>query len=166
MEVGAAILVVDDDPGTRALVSGLLARVGYPVREASTGAAALAAARRERPALVILDVEMPVTSGYEVYRELRDTFGESLPVLFLSGVRTEPYDRAAGLMLGADDYVVKPFDGDELLARVRRLVTDPAPPVSESASSPTPREREVLSLLAEGREQPEIAKSSSSARRP
>ncbi len=158
MEPGAAILVVDDDPGTRALVSNLLARVGYPVREASTGAAALAAARRERPALVILDVEMPVTSGYEVYRELRDRFGDSLPVLFLSGARTEPYDRAAGLMLGADDYVVKPFDGDELLARVRRLVAHAAPRVSDAGSSLTPREREVLLLLAEGLKQPDIAK--------
>jgi two-component system, OmpR family, response regulator len=166
VEVGAAILVVDDDPGTRALVSGLLARVGYPVREASTGAAALAAARRERPALVILDVEMPVTSGYEVYRELRDTFGESLPVLFLSGARTEPYDRAAGLMLGADDYVVKPFDGDELLARVRRLVTHAAPPVSESASSLTPREREVLSPWRKAASNRRSRGSSSSARRP
>ena len=157
MEAGQAILVVDDDPGTRALVSSLLVRVGYPVHEASTGADGLAVASRERPALVILDVEMPVTSGYEVYRELRGRFGDSLPVLFLSGARTEPYDRAAGLMLGADDYVVKPFDGDEFLALVRRLVTHAAPPVSESASTLTPREREVLALLAEGLEQRDIA---------
>ncbi len=115
MEVGAAILVVDDDPGIRALVGGLLGRVGYQVREASDGAAAITAARRERPALVVLDVELPVVSGYEVYREFRDRYGDSLPALFLSGARTEPYDRAAGLMLGADDYVVKPFDPGELL---------------------------------------------------
>ncbi len=158
MEARAAILVVDDDAGVRTLVRALLARVGYPVREASDGAAALASAQRERPALVILDVELPVVSGYEVYRELRDRFGETVPVLFLSGARTEPYDRAAGLMLGADDYVVKPFDGDELLARVRRLVAHTAPPVSESGSDLTPREREILSLLADGLEQGAIAK--------
>ncbi len=158
MEVGAAILVVDDDPGIRALVGGLLGRVGYQVWEAADGAAAITAARRERPALVVLDVELPVVSGYEVYRDLRDRYGDSLPVLFLSGARTEPYDRAAGLMLGADDYVVKPFDPGEFLARVRRLVTHPMPAVSDSGSNLTPREREVLALLAEGLEQTDIAK--------
>ena len=157
MVAGAAILVVDDDPGIRALVSGLLARTGYEVREASDGAAAITAARRERPALVVLDVELPVVSGYEVYRELRDRYGDSVPVLFLSGARTEPYDRAAGLMLGADDYVVKPFDEGELLARVRRLVKHPVPTASGSGSTLTPRECEVLALLAEGLEQPDIA---------
>ena len=158
MEVRAAILVVDDDPGIRALVGGLLGRGGYQVREASDGAAAITAARRERPALVVLDVELPVVSGYDVYRELRDRYGDSVPVLFLSGARTEPYDRAAGLMLGADDYVVKPFDPGELLARVRRLVTNPVPTVSEVRNNLTAREREVLALLAEGLEQTDIAK--------
>jgi DNA-binding NarL/FixJ family response regulator len=158
VDLGAAILVVDDDPGIRALVGGLLGRVGYQVREASDGAAAITAARRERPALVVLDVELPVVSGYEVYRELRDRYGDGLPVLFLSGARTEPYDRAAGLMLGADDYVVKPFDPGELLARIRRLVTHSVPTASDSGSTLTAREREVLALLAEGLEQTDIAK--------
>ena len=160
MEQGGPILVVDDDAACRALVSTILERVGYPVREAATGAAALAVAREERPALVVLDVELPMLSGYQVCRELRETYGSELPVVFLSGARTEPYDRAGGLLLGADDYVVKPFDGDELLARIRRLVGQRASNGAGNngaARSLTVREREVLSLLAEGREQAEIA---------
>ena len=160
MEQGGPILVVDDDAACRELVSTILERVGYPVREAATGVAALAAAREERPALVVLDVELPMVSGHQVCRELRDTYGSELPVVFLSGARTEPYDRAGGLLLGADDYVVKPFDGDELLARIRRLVGQRASNGAGNngaARSLTVREREVLSLLAEGREQAEIA---------
>ncbi len=152
------ILVVDDDPGCRTLVSTMLARVGYDVREASTGVDALAAARRERPSLVVLDVALPLISGYEVYRELRDTFGDDVPVVFVSGERTEPYDRAGGLLLGADDYVVKPFDTDELLARIRRLVGRRRATRSGSEWRLTAREREVLALLANGIEQAQIAK--------
>ena len=90
---------------------------------------------------------------------LREELGEELPVLFLSGARTEPYDRVAGLLVGADDYVVKPFAVDELLARVRRLVRH-APQAAEAriAALLTSREREVLRLLTEGLAADEIAK--------
>jgi DNA-binding NarL/FixJ family response regulator len=78
-------------------------------------------------------------------------------VLFLSAARTEPYDRVAGLLVGADDYVVKPFAVDELLARVRRLVRQAVPAVGTSTSPLTPREREVLRLLVRGLAADEIA---------
>ncbi|HSE81557.1 MAG TPA: response regulator transcription factor [Gaiellaceae bacterium] len=86
-------------------------------------------------------------------------FGKSLPVFFLSGIRVEPFDRAAGLLVGADDYIVKPFDPDEFLARVRRHL---APKARRSEAQPTAngltaREHEVLRLLAEGLNQTEIA---------
>ena len=153
------ILIVDDDPAMRELLSSLLDQAGLPTRQAATGEEALAAARRQRPRLVLLDVRLPGVSGYEVCRELRERFGEQLPIVFISGERVEPFDRAAGLLLGADDFVVKPFAPDELLARVRRLVARFTPPAAK-ADRPklTRREGEVLNLLANGLAQPEIAK--------
>jgi DNA-binding NarL/FixJ family response regulator len=149
------ILVVDDDPSFRDFVCRLLVEHGYEVREASSGAEALAVARATPPALVLLDVNLPDVSGYEACRVLKDERGEQLPVIFLSGERTETTDRAVGLLIGADDYVVKPFDASELLARIRRCV-DRAAAFSSAAeraadsSGLTPREREILVLLADG----------------
>jgi DNA-binding NarL/FixJ family response regulator len=155
------ILLVDDDARHRDLVSGLLRRAGYATLGVRTGENALAAARARRPALVLLEVKLPGLSGYEICRELKDTYGDELPVFFLSGVRTEPFDRAAGLLIGADDYIVKPFDSDELLARVRRHVTPPEPigrrPRPPGASELTGRELEILRLLADGLGQAGIA---------
>jgi DNA-binding NarL/FixJ family response regulator len=95
-------------------------------------------------------------SGYEVCRELQDEFGEALPIVFVSGTRTEPGDRVAGLLVGGADYLVKPFDPNELLARVRRLL--PAPLTDgRTAHKLTPREVHVLSLLVDGLRQSEIA---------
>lgn len=151
------VLVVDDDGGFRDLVRSLLGRAGYRTVEAADGHEALDAARRERPALVLLDVRLPGVGGYEVCRELRDEFGEQLPIVFISGERTDAGDRAAGLLIGGDDYVVKPFDADELIARVRRIFTRSgalAPPESDvprsALASLTAREQQVLRFLAEG----------------
>jgi len=153
------ILIVDDDPAMREILAGLLDQAGLPTRQAATGEEALAETRRERPRLVLLDVRLPGVSGYEVCRELRERFGEQLPIVFISGERVEPFDRAAGLLLGADDYVVKPFAPEELIARVRRLVARFTPPESEpDRPKLTRREGEVLNLLANGLAQPEIAK--------
>lgn len=152
------ILIVDDDPAMREFLSALLDQAGLPTCQAATGEKALADARRERPRLVLLDVRLPGVSGYEVCRGLRERYGEQLPIVFISGERVEPFDRAAGLLLGADDYVVKPFAPDELIARVRRLVTRFIPPKAETDRPKlTRRETEVLHLLANGLAQPEIA---------
>ncbi|MGH2921018.1 MAG: response regulator transcription factor [Gaiellaceae bacterium] len=153
------ILIVDDEPAMRKLLSNLLEQAGFPTRHAATGEEALAETRRERPRLVLLDVRLPGVSGYEVCRELRERFGEGLPIMFISGERVEPFDRAAGLLLGADDFVVKPFAPEELIARVRRLVRRfTAPAVGTGRPKLTRREGEVLHLLANGLAQPEIAK--------
>ena len=157
------ILIVDDDASYRAFVSAILTRVGYQTSEASSGEAALTAVRDERPSCVILDVLLPGVTGYEVCRELRDEHGDTLPIIFVTGERTEPGDRVAGLLLGADDYVVKPFDPDELLARVRRMIVRSSLAQRRNGDSSrnlfdlTGREREILALLADGLSQKAIA---------
>jgi len=149
------VLIVDDDGRVRALMTRLLGQAGFVTREAATGEEALAAAREQKPRLVLLEISLPGLSGYEVLRELRDSFGEGLPVAFVTGVRTDHLDRVAGLLLGADDYLVKPFSPDEFLARVRALLRRSRP--GEDRAGLTPRELDVLRLLAQGLAQDEIA---------
>jgi DNA-binding NarL/FixJ family response regulator len=158
------ILVADDDREYRTQIARLLERVGYATETAQTGREALDAARRLKPALVMLEVNLPEVSGYEVCRQIRDTFGTDVAVFFLSADRTEPNDRVAGLLLGADDYIVKPFEADELLARIRsalrRFAIFPNADRESAASTGrllTRREREVLRLLARGLNQRDIA---------
>jgi DNA-binding NarL/FixJ family response regulator len=157
-----AIVIADGDESGRALAAAALKRAGYDTLEVSTGSAALDAVRANGVALVVLEVGLPDMTGYEVCRELRSERGEELPIFFLSGLRTEPLDRVAGLLLGADDFIVKPFDSDELVARVRRFVNRKAPLRDVTLGEPdspqlTRREVEVLNLLVEGRRQKEIA---------
>ena len=149
------VLIADADPAARGFLVRLLESVGVVAHEAASREDALATARREQPRLVIVDVGLPPLSGYELCRELKAEFGE-IAVVFVSDDRVEPRDRVAGLYLGGDDYVVKPFDPGELLARVTRLL--PAVDRSEAAPSLTPREHEVLTLLARGASQPAIAR--------
>jgi DNA-binding NarL/FixJ family response regulator len=151
------VLVADADAEARDPVSTLLRRHGYEVREAESGDDALAAARAERPDVVVLEVWLPGLCGYEVCQALRQEFGESLPIVFASATRTEPYDRVAGLLVGADEYLAKPLAADELLARLRRLIRRAGPAQPHLASRLTGREREVLALLAEGLSRKEIA---------
>jgi DNA-binding NarL/FixJ family response regulator len=152
------ILIVDDDAAFRELVRSLVSRIGYAIAEAGDGEEALDAALAERPSLVLLDVDVPGISGYEVCRELRDVYGEELPIVFVSGRRTEQLDLVGGLLIGADDYIVKPFEAAELLARVRRhLSRAPRNGGTGNGASLTPRELEILDLLAAGFDQRSIA---------
>ena len=151
------VLVVDDDRNLRRLVNELLEPLEYVVEEASTAAEAFEIASREQPALVLLDVHLPDLSGYEVCRRLRDEYGDGIAIVFVSGERTEEFDRAAGMLLGADDYIVKPFALGEFIARVRRAIDRYAPEQVNVSSSLTPRELEVLELLADGLGQKRIA---------
>ena len=151
------ILIADHEPRTRSLAAGVLQKAGYDVMEVERGDDVVDAARRELPRLVILEVTLPALSGYEVCHQLREEFGDGLPIILVSGERTEPFDRVAGILIGADHYIVKPFAPDELLARVRRLVLSRAPVAPRVALKLTGRETEVLRLLAEGLEQKDIA---------
>jgi DNA-binding NarL/FixJ family response regulator len=154
-----SVLVVEDDEGQRQLITSLLERAGYATVGAASGEEALLAVSSAQPVLVIVDVKLPGMSGYEVCRALKDAFGPELPVLFVSGVRTEAFDRTAGLLVGADDYIVKPFDPGEFVARVRTRVSPPGRATEAKVASETltPRELDVLRHLAEGLNQGEIA---------
>jgi DNA-binding NarL/FixJ family response regulator len=158
------VLVVDDDSKFRAVVREILERSGFAVREACDGEEALASAQARQPDLVLLDVCLPGISGYEVLRALQDTVHSDLPVVFMSGDRTDKNDRVSALLLGADDHFVKPFEPDELLARIRRSLArsgNGRGRVLSAAQSPltalTARELEVLGFLADGVNQAQIA---------
>ncbi len=118
-ETDMRILVVDDDPKIVSLLKRGLAYEGYTVDTAADGTEALAKAREVEPDLVILDIMMPGLDGVEVSRRLRQ--GSDVPILMLTAKGTVA-DRVAGLDSGADDYLLKPFDFDELLARIRALL--------------------------------------------
>ena len=152
-----AILVVEDDIVIGSLLSEVLSSAGYVVRTVRSGEEAIDYVRKEQPVLVVLDVHLPGMSGYEVCGWLRSRFRDSVPVMFISGERIEAFDRAAGLMLGADDYMSKPFSTEELVARVRGLLRRTVPPSRSLETKLTVRELEVLRLLAGGLGQKEIS---------
>jgi len=116
----ARLLVVEDEPTILELLSGSLRFAGFDVVTAATGAEAIRAAVRARPDLVLLDVMMPDGDGFDVVRQIRSG-GPRIPVIFLTA-RGTVHDRIAGLTLGGDDYVTKPFSLDEVLARIRAVL--------------------------------------------
>ncbi|MEO3875057.1 response regulator transcription factor [Nonomuraea sp. B12E4] len=117
MDRPARVLVVDDEPNIRALLSQTLRLVSFEVRTAETGTEAVTAAREFNPDIVVLDVMLEDFDGFEVARRL----GERIPVLFLTA-RDGVEDRVQGLTLGADDYVAKPFSLEEVVLRIRAIL--------------------------------------------
>ncbi|NBU65029.1 MAG: DNA-binding response regulator [Chloroflexia bacterium] len=115
-----SILIVDDESGLRKLLNLLFSNAGYAVREASSGAECLNQIAIATPDLVVLDVMMPEMDGRDVCQRIRQD-ANTVPVLMLTA-RTQSRDVVMGLDCGADDYMLKPFDMDELLARVRALL--------------------------------------------
>jgi DNA-binding response OmpR family regulator len=117
------ILVVDDDPNVRELLRVNLAAQGYDIDTAVNGAEALLAIERRVPRLIILDVMMPEMDGWEVCKQVRDKYRDSVRIIMLTAKDTAR-DKIIGKdILKADDYLTKPFDIDELLATVRRLLS-------------------------------------------
>ncbi len=121
---GAKILVVDDEPQIRRVLRATLSSEGYTILEARDGDAALAEFRRERPDLVLLDMNMPGLDGLATCREIRA--GSNVPIIMLT-VRSSEKDKVRSLDAGADDYVTKPFSMEELLARIRAALRRTSP---------------------------------------
>ncbi len=113
---GERLLLVDDEENLRSMLDAALRHSGFDVVPVATGRAALDAVKTERPALIVLDVMLPDLDGFEVCRRLR-TEGDRTPVLFLTA-RDATEDAVRGLTLGGDDYLVKPFSLEELVARI------------------------------------------------
>jgi DNA-binding NarL/FixJ family response regulator len=152
------VLVADEDNASREELARLLERNGFKVVPVASGDEALQAVRENRPSIALLEIPLGQLSGYEVCRAIRAELGDGLPIAFVSGSRTESYDRVAGLLVGADDYIVKPYAPDELLTRVRNLVRRSRPLAPAVATGLTRREREVLRLLVEGLRSEDIAR--------
>jgi two-component system alkaline phosphatase synthesis response regulator PhoP len=132
---GRRILLVEDEPSLVLTVSDRLLSEGYQVETAGDGNLGLARALAEPFDLIVLDVMLPGRDGFEVCRELRSRGGQ-VPVLMLTA-RSQVIDRVVGLKLGADDYLTKPFEMIELLARVEALLRRSSAPAVSSASAGT-----------------------------
>ncbi|RME88578.1 MAG: DNA-binding response regulator [Anaerolineae bacterium] len=137
------ILVVEDDPTLQETLTYNLKREGYHVEAVSDGRAALEAARRLQPDIIILDLMLPHLDGFEVTRILRQ---EMNPIIIMLTARTDEIDRVVGLEVGADDYMIKPFSMRELLARVRAHLRR-AHRVSEQKEEPLSQEKMVFGNL-------------------
>jgi two-component system alkaline phosphatase synthesis response regulator PhoP len=128
------ILVVDDDPQIVRLIRSYLEQAGYIVESASDGETALHAMRTLRPDLVVLDLGLPGRDGLEVTRMIRsDAHLSHTPIMMLTA-RIDDVDRILGLEMGADDYVIKPFNPREVLARVKAIMRRTRPPVEQQAN--------------------------------
>jgi two-component system catabolic regulation response regulator CreB len=128
------ILIVEDEPGIADTLQYALRTEGFEPAWVATGEAALAQVQAQPPALVILDVGLPDSSGFEVFKRLR-AISADVPVIFLTA-RSDEIDRVVGLELGADDYVPKPFSPRELVARVRSILRRAARPSAAVAAAP------------------------------
>jgi DNA-binding response OmpR family regulator len=143
------ILLVDDEPSIIQLARMYLEREGFRIQSVMDGEAAMGAVAREHPALVVLDVMLPKLDGFEVCRRLRAS-NDSAAILMLTA-RDEDIDKILGLELGADDYLTKPFNPRELVARVKAILrrgersakVDNAPPIHFGNLTIDPARREV-----------------------
>ena len=154
LQTGVVLIAVGDD-ATRRIVAELIDQAGLPAAAVSTGSDALSFACTDTPALVVLGVDLADPSGYEVCRNLREEFGDALPIVFVATAHAESRDEIAGLLLGADDYFPQPLSAGRFVARARRLATRSG--IQFASVALTPREREVLGLLVAGERSADIA---------
>jgi len=150
-------IIAANDEALIASVSRILTRAGFSTTDVRSGEGALKLAEEDPPGLIVLDSVLPDMSGLETCYELRQRIGDRVPILCLSEETAGPRIRVATLLIGADDVVSKPFDHDELLARVRKIVACRAKTGPTADIPLTAREIEVLELLASGLGQDAIA---------
>ena len=165
--VCGTIWIVDSDDASRLTAVQVAVRLGYDARPTPTADELLERLGSDRPVLAIVEVELSgAANGLEVMRQLHEAFDDQLPVILVSERQIDAFDRTAGLMLGADDYLTKPLDAAELLARVKRSLRRVAPAGANghgnghdngAEAGLSPREGQILTLLAEGRTQRQIA---------
>jgi len=134
--VSAKLLIVEDEENVLTSLQNYFIREGYSVETAENAPQALSVLREYGADLIILDVNLPpFEDGFEICRQVRQEFGQTIGIIMISGTKKEFVDRVVGLEIGADDYLIKPFETRELLARVkailRRRVIDPFPGKSE-----------------------------------
>jgi len=158
MDLGDTVLIADPDERSRTELAGVLSSAGYVVAQTDRGDEALTLARSLNPSAVILEIPLDGLCGYEVCQILKEDPGFDAPVVFISRVRTEPYDRIVGLMLNADDYIVSPYLPGELLARLNNVTARVRRQVPEPRATLTVRESEILDLMGEGLRHREIAR--------
>lgn len=130
MTVQTHILIIEDEPNIASFAKMYLEAAGYRVSVSHRGDEGLAMAERDRPALIVLDLMLPGLDGFEVAKRLRSSGGAPSPAIVMLTARDDAVDKVVGLELGADDYITKPFNPRELVARVRavlRRVAGPAP---------------------------------------
>ena len=153
---GERVLVVDDEPDIVGLVAYHLAKSGYRVSTASNGPDALAMARDEHPVLIVLDLMLPGMSGFEVLEQLRSADATRHVAVLLLTARREEADRIRGLLLGADDYLTKPFSPQELVLRVgailRRVAAGGTAPADTLAIGPVTIDRAAHRVSVESQE--------------
>ena len=122
-EIGRSILAVDDNPDNLRLLEKLLTEHRYKARIATNGSMALATVRKKAPDLILLDIMMPGMDGFDVCRQLKsDPLTANIPIIFISAIN-ETLDKVTAFSLGAVDYILKPFQEDEVLARVKTHLT-------------------------------------------
>ena len=138
------ILIVDDDENIANLISLYLTKECFETRIEHDGQAALAAFKEYNPNLVLLDIMLPIMDGYQVCREIRNI--SKTPIIMLSA-KTEVFDKVLGLELGADDYMIKPFDSKELVARVKAVLRRYNEPVPAAVAAPAEKRVEYKDLI-------------------
>lgn len=161
------VLVLGSDLDAGSSLRSTLLAAGFQMMEARTEEEALDQAATQHPLAVLIDLDDNGTAGYLLCKLLRERYGELLPIVFLSGMKMESSDRVVGLLLGADDYLVKPIEPGEIVARIRRLIARSTAVAGDGSPSAradvdhfdlTAREQQVMALLLIGLTQAEIAR--------
>ncbi len=155
MSAPTHVLIIEDEPNIASFAKMYLEAAGYRVSVSHRGDEGLAMAERDRPALIVLDLMLPGLDGFEVAKRLRSSAAGSSPAIVMLTARDDAVDKVVGLEIGADDYITKPFNPRELVARVRavlRRVAGPAQPADAAPVEPTTYELEGLRIEVGPRE--------------